>query len=171
MIKLKTWFTADTHFGHENIIKHCNRPFKTVDHMDRTLIQLWNSRVKKHDLVIHLGDFMFRGLRKREYYLDQLNGHITFLKGNHDHNNSLNTKITSLVVHISNLDIYCTHKPEDYSSSYTINLVGHVHNAWKVKKIYNTYLVNVGVDVWDYHPVDINEILKAIKEYDQKSNV
>ena len=134
--------------------------------MDTRLIQLWNSRVKKHDIVIHLGDFMFKHLASHyDYYLDQLNGHIVFVQGNHDTNNSLNTKITSLVVHLANTDIYCTHKPEDYNSSYTINLVGHVHNAWKVKKIYNSYLVNVGVDVWDYHPVDINEILKAINDY------
>jgi len=134
--------------------------------MDMRLIQLWNSRVKKHDIVIHLGDFMFKHLASHyDYYLDRLNGHIVFVQGNHDTDNSLNTRITSLVVHLANTDIYCTHKPEDYNSSYTINLVGHVHEKWKVKKIYNTYLVNVGVDVWDYHPVDINEILKAINDY------
>ena len=109
---------------------------------------------------------MFKHLASHyDYYLDRLNGHIVFVQGNHDTDNSLNTRITSLVVHLANTDIYCTHKPEDYNSSYTINLVGHVHEKWKVKKIYNTYLVNVGVDVWDYHPVDINEILKAINDY------
>ena len=36
------WFTADTHFGHENIIKHCGRPFQSANHMDAVLIEnLW----------------------------------------------------------------------------------------------------------------------------------
>jgi len=33
------FFTADLHFGHENIIKHCNRPFKSADEMDAMLIK------------------------------------------------------------------------------------------------------------------------------------
>ena len=165
---MKTWFTADTHFGHAKIIEYCNRPFKTVEQMDNALIRLWNSRVKKHDIVIHLGDFMFKDASRREYYLDRLNGHITFVRGNHDRNNSLNTKISYLVVHLAGQDIYCTHDPKNYSSSYSINLVGHVHGRWKIKKIYDCYLVNVGVDVWNYHPVDINEILKAIVEYERE---
>ena len=163
---MKTWFTADTHFGHAKIIEYCNRPFKNVERMDEALINLWNSRVKEHDLVIHLGDFMFKEINRREYYLDRLSGHITFVRGNHDLNNSLNTKITSLTVHLAGRDIFCTHDPRNYSSRHTLNLVGHVHNKWKVKKIYDCYLVNVGVDVWNYHPVDINEILKAIGKYE-----
>lgn len=41
------WFTADTHFNHDNIREHCNRPFDNADEMDETLITNWNSLVKK----------------------------------------------------------------------------------------------------------------------------
>lgn len=37
-------------------------------------------------------------------------------------------------------------------------LCGHVHNSWKIK---NT-MINVGVDVWDYKPVSLEEILQLI---------
>ena len=31
----KVFFTADMHFGHENVIKFDKRPFETVEKMDR----------------------------------------------------------------------------------------------------------------------------------------
>ncbi len=38
------WYTADTHFGHENIIRFCKRPFRSAGHMDDMLIaSLWES--------------------------------------------------------------------------------------------------------------------------------
>ena len=47
-----TWFfTADLHFDHPEIIKHCNRPFKAVLEMNIALIENWNNRVRKNDTV------------------------------------------------------------------------------------------------------------------------
>lgn len=58
----KTWFTADTHFGHSNIITHCSRPFASVDEMDRCLTANWNAVVQPDDDVYVVGDFAFRGV-------------------------------------------------------------------------------------------------------------
>ena len=45
-----TWFTADHHFGHRNVIRFCNRPFETVEEMDRTMIDNWNAVVRPDDV-------------------------------------------------------------------------------------------------------------------------
>ena len=159
---MKTWFTADTHFGHENIIKYCDRPFKSLHRMNQVLTKNWNSRIKPDDLVIFLGDFCFRGKSKAEKYLSKLNGHITFVKGNHDSNNSLNTKILSLIIILGNQTFYCVHDPANANLKFKYNLVGHVHQNWKIQKRKNTMLINVGVDVWKYAPVSISEILALL---------
>lgn len=39
------YFTADTHFGHVNVIKMSNRPFADINEMNKTLITNWNSFV------------------------------------------------------------------------------------------------------------------------------
>ena len=46
------YFTADTHFGHENVIRFCGRPYATDAEMDEALIENWNSRVKGNDTVL-----------------------------------------------------------------------------------------------------------------------
>lgn len=43
-----------------------------------------------------------------------------------------------------------------------ILLCGHVHNHWKVQK----NMINVGVDVWDFTPVSLDEIRQMIASID-----
>jgi len=160
------WFTADTHFNHNNIRKYCNRPFDSVHHMDEEIIRRWNERVKPHDTVIHLGDFGFlRGERNREYYLSQLNGNLVLLEGNHDNRNSRKSIMQSLVINFGQLDWWCQHYP---SYLYPQNLCGHVHNKWKIEKQFGRVCVNVGVDVWDFRPVNMQEIMREMGEPYQK---
>ena len=89
------FFTSDTHFGHENIITFCNRPFESIEEHDRVLIQNWNSVVTPDDTVFHLGDFCFGNGYKWYEILGQLNGHIYLIRGNHDDKN-LNTTVQNL---------------------------------------------------------------------------
>lgn len=48
------YFTADTHFGHESVIRFCSRPYVTAAEMDEALMENWNSRVKGNDTVLIL---------------------------------------------------------------------------------------------------------------------
>ena len=45
MLMQKIFFTADTHFGHENVIRFDNRPFASVEEMDAEMIRQWNNKV------------------------------------------------------------------------------------------------------------------------------
>ena len=81
----KIWFTSDSHFGHDRIIKYANRPFESVGEMDIALIQAWNERVGDDDTVYHLGDFCFGKKKEFVKYASRLNGRIMLIRGNHDH--------------------------------------------------------------------------------------
>lgn len=72
-------FTSDTHFGHANIIRYCDRPFRDADTMDQELIARWNEVVAHDDLVYHLGDFTLRGEHFAARILSRLNGHLHVL--------------------------------------------------------------------------------------------
>ena len=66
------YFTADHHFGHANIIRHCNRPFQNVEEMDMALLSNWNASVKPQDTVYILGDLFFRNATAIAEYLQKL---------------------------------------------------------------------------------------------------
>jgi len=162
---MKHWFTGDFHLNHGNIIKYCDRPFKTVGEMDREIIRRFNEKVDKLDIVFFLGDFSFGTPEK---YLEQLNGNITFIKGNHDYEKSLPALIHDMVIEIGKEHIYLTHRPEDtedVTSYFKLIFVAHIHEKWKFKKVGECILVNVGVDVWDYKPISYGQIIKELEEW------
>ena len=177
---MKFWFTSDYHFGHENIIEYCNRPFKDVEEMNNTIIENHNSRVSPEDTVFFLGDFCFHNgpsgkegegtQTKSQSYLDKLNGKMIMIKGNHDKNNTVRTCINNMVISLGGNKMFLVHNPKDYNKNYKINLVGHVHEKWKIKKINDVILVNVGVDVWDFRPIEIQDILNEINKFESSNN-
>jgi len=168
------WFTADYHLGHKNIIKYCERPFKNVKEMDKTIIRNHNSRVKPNDTVYFLGDFCFRNTnkdRKAERYIKKLNGRFVFIRGNHDNNNSLKTRLYACIINMGNMSIFLVHNPINYMKNYHMTFHGHVHGLWKFKYEKDNHpLVNVGVDVWNFMPVTFNEIMKEFQRWKKIEN-
>lgn len=53
------YYIGDTHFGHKNIIKFCNRPFGSVDEMDVAMVQAIRLLDREHNRLIHAGDLTF----------------------------------------------------------------------------------------------------------------
>lgn len=78
-----TFYIADTHFGHENILKLCKRPFDSIEAMTEALVENWNSRVMGNDRVFILGDLFYKTV-DAEKILDRLKGEKHLVLGNHD---------------------------------------------------------------------------------------
>ncbi len=81
---MATWFTADLHLGHSNIIGYCDRPFADVDAMDRALIGNWNQVVTEGDTVWVIGDFALGKIAETLPLVAELTGHKILIAGNHD---------------------------------------------------------------------------------------
>lgn len=184
------FFTSDTHFWHENILKFCNRPFSSVEEMNDTIIDNWNKLVGENDIVFHLGDFCFCGSDKFEKIIEKLNGHIYLILGNHDWKTIRNHYFSKfkgiyqqLSIKVDGRKIYLNHFPFlCYDGSYKNNpvwaLSGHIH----ICKIRNTgkdfermnYLFptqyDVGVDFNDYTPISFKEVKEKI-EFQVANNV
>jgi calcineurin-like phosphoesterase family protein len=158
------WFTADTHFGHENIIRHCNRPFSSVGEMDEEMIARWNARVGRRDVVWHLGDFSFRGAHPLRYF-SRLNGQISFILGNHDKRTQLrdctNTVIDVIELRAQGHKIFLSHYahrvwPSSFRGS--LHLYGHSHGTLPGTE----RSMDVGVDCHDFVPISLEQVLRKI---------
>ena len=59
---MEIFFTSDLHLGHKNIIKHCDRPFSSIEQMNRSLLTNINNIVGLNDDLYILGDFTAYGV-------------------------------------------------------------------------------------------------------------
>jgi calcineurin-like phosphoesterase family protein len=85
----KIWLIADTHFGHENIIKYEKRPFASAQAMDSALIKNWNACVSQEDKVFVLGDFSLLPAEATVHTVGSLQGYKILVLGNHDRQHSV----------------------------------------------------------------------------------
>lgn len=170
---MNIWFTSDFHLNHFNIIRYTNRPFKTLEEMNNTIIKNFNERIKEDDLVFFLGDFIFKSGTgrgegepdKAQKFRNQLKcKNIVFLEGNHDKKgkNSLKTPIQNIVIKYGGKRIFLVHNPEFVDVKYDFCICGHVHDKWKFKRFRRGESLidccNVSIEQWDYYPITWNEI-------------
>lgn len=178
------FYISDTHFGHANIIRLCNRPFQDVDRMDNTLINNWNNTVSNKDTIYILGDFAFKSKSPIEY-LKKLNGKKILILGNHDsdirkHPENYSKYLDGIHNYLEISDtigketyrVVLFHYPiAEWNGFFrnNIHLYGHVHNNKKndsyfiMKNIKNAY--NVGADILDFTPRTLKDIMAFNKEF------
>jgi calcineurin-like phosphoesterase family protein len=177
------FFTADTHFGHKNIITYCDRPYKTLDGqpdvraMNEDLVKQWNKTVTPQDVVYHLGDFGFGPPAKLLEARKQLNGKIILIKGNHDkhpdkwllHGDEYHQSLMVGSVFLTHappvenpFDNYRKIRIETVPNEAKVILCGHVHEKWG-ERLYVSEgrarcIYNVGVDIYRYKPVPLEDL-------------
>lgn len=164
------FFTADHHFGHDKIIKHCGRPFSTVAEMDEEMIRRWNIVVTSKDNVFILGDFFWRSNTEYcENILRQLNGYKYLIIGSHD---DFLGKV-ALRKYFVFIKKYHEYKNGDFRAVLFHNplfswdsmahgvhhFFGHVHEKY-LHILDNPQTFNVGVDLHSFAPISFEEIIK-----------
>lgn len=166
------WVTSDTHFGHRQIIQYCARPFSSREEMDEKLVENWNKRVKPKDDVYHLGDFCFGSRARCEELLEKLNGKIHLILGNHDKAIWKTESLRDRFVWVKDLHtlkwagnryILCHYPLLTWEGAHrgVYHLHGHSHGNLRAPE---TTRLDMGVDCWDYAPVDIDTIAETLSE-------
>lgn len=180
MAKIKltgpVWFTSDWHFGHDREFIWKARGYSSVEEMNREQVRKFNERVAPNDEVWMLGDAVFGDLEEGIKWLQQLNGKIHIILGNHD---TLKREIAyqqlGWTVHdavrfqYKKLHFWASHYPtitqnldERKLWQAVIALFAHTHQTTNFYNG-NPYMYHVGVDSHDGYPVSIEQIVEDIR--------
>lgn len=169
-----TYFTADHHMFHKNILKHCNRPFETIEEMNEKLIENWNGIIKKDNDVYYLGDFFITNkANKMIDVLSRLNGNIHLIKGNHD-NIILKKKLHGYFKSIQDYKelnfegrkyVLCHFPILSFNGMHrgSYHLHGHSHGSINYLNI-NIPRLDVGVDCHNYTPISLEQVNDLLKD-------
>jgi len=172
---MTTYFTGDQHFEHDQIMIYEDRPWKNVREMEKGITEIHNSVVGPDDVVWNLGDLSLvkpDNVRFYDRIVGNLNGHKHLILGQtHDSckpfyyvNRGFTSVHTAIQLNVEGHDVICAHDPAVWNAipnkDEIIFLCAHVHKFFKSIKERKT--VNVGVDVWDFKPVSMEEILEEL---------
>lgn len=180
------YFTSDTHFGHENVIRYCDRPFCNVQEMNLVMLSNIQQSLTDEDDLYFLGDWSMNS----KYYCLIRNipfRHLYFVLGNHDRAkklryqleiDKLSNRVTILndrIIEIAGKHFYLTHRPIQASDNMP-TLCGHVHEKWTIQKSGSEIrefkrdgevqikhltqsVLNVGVDCHEFFPLSEADIM------------
>lgn len=163
----KVWFISDPHFGHENIIKYEDRPFKNKKEMDEFIIENWNKQIKDGHEVFMLGDFSFYGKDRTTEICHLLNGRKNLICGNHDRKSARYYRECGFeevykYPIIFDKFLILSHEPQYMNkSSVLFNLHGHTHSNFKQDEFH----LNMCVENHGYKPVEFSNVLKLIENF------
>jgi calcineurin-like phosphoesterase family protein len=157
------FFESDFHFNHRLMLQ--TRPqFHSLDEMNDTFIENHNKVVTEHDTVYYGGDFSWSD---PEPFLNRLNGHFVFIRGNHDKRIPRHKKI------IHSVDGYydtkfneqkftvCHYPMHSWNCSHWGSwlMYGHHHRPTD----FGGKTINCSMDARDFKPISWDEIVEYMK--------
>ena len=161
---MSDYFTADPHFGHDNIRKYCKRPFASCAEMDQAIIDNINRKVKSNDRLFVLGDFCW-GVSQRRY-LDRINcRRVILISGNHDKGELQDfSEVYDYYEYNAKIDgksrlIVLFHYPiKEWNQWHrgSWHLFGHTHQ--QIPDDPYNYSLDIGVDGHNFEPLGVDEI-------------
>ena len=172
---MKTFFTADWHLGHENVIKFCERPFANADEMDSAIIDETNKLVGKHDRLIIIGDFTSASTQMTHDYIHRIKcKNIILTFGNHEIRNRVKNFVKTYdIFEVKHPHIVCCHYPmavwnKLHRGSY--HLYGHSHGQAEeyLDKVFpDRRSMDVGVDnicklYGTYSPISKDQVIERL---------
>ena len=163
------YFTADMHFGHRSIITMQDRPFETVEEMDRLILQNYNALIHKDDTVYILGDVCHHmKIEEADELIRKLNGKKYLIRGNHDKNydprlfadirDYMTVSVNGQYFVLMHYPMLSWHK----KSSGSIQLHGHIHARMDYNdknRAEGVRRYDVGVDANGFLPVSAKQIV------------
>jgi calcineurin-like phosphoesterase family protein len=171
------FYLSDPHFFHENVILYSKRPFEKspagVEEMNATIIRNINERVGRGDTLYFGGDITFAKEERIMPLLDQINcRNLHLIWGNHDADwlrNHPMWKSSSPLKEIKDRTsdgtkynvVLCHYKMTVFNRSHhgALQLYGHSHGSLPG----NSQQLDIGVDCWDFKPVNLDEIVARMK--------
>jgi calcineurin-like phosphoesterase family protein len=164
-------FTADFHFGHSNIIRYCNRPFRNVEEMDQTILERLNASVKANDSLYFLGDFCIGSKVRALEHRKQIRCRKIFaVPGNHDKQIRKLTEEFSWLSNLAEISLHgqpiviCHHAMRVWNRSHhgAWHLYGHSHG--NLPDTPTSLSMDVGIDTHDFRPWHFDEISTLMAE-------
>ncbi len=142
------YYIADCHFFHESLNHQMDcRGFADAKEMNEYMLKKWNEKVRWNDEVIILGDLSWGNAEETADLLQELNGRLFLIEGNHDQFGKKKGFSTSRFnwvrpyaeLHDNNRKVILSHYPiMCYNGQYhldkegipdTYMLYGHVHDT------------------------------------------
>ncbi|WP_075936279.1 metallophosphoesterase [Halosegnis longus] len=165
------YLISDLHLDHTNIIEYCDRPFSSIEEMNETLVERWNGQIAPDDTVVYGGDLTIRSQAAALLdWLEQLNGEMVFVLGNHDN------IVLDQLDHVQFVEetrfthrgvpFHVVHDPAAGPSNPTGWLLhGHHHNNWPEEFPFidhGSRRVNFSVELLGYRPLAVDRLVEYL---------